>query len=178
MPANNNEARSTRAPPRQGAAIGHDRLPKDTFRRMFSLRLLRGLIPLLALLPPAAHAGPSITIEPSPVYVSPGESVQLEARVRGPGEYRVKWILQAPVVGDVDAGALSESGVYTAPAQSPRGPIRIVAQVATGKWNLPVAAASTPVRVLPPGVQPPARPAPPERGFPERPERPEPPGMR
>jgi hypothetical protein len=52
--------------------------------------------------------------------------------------------------------------------------------VSTGKWNLPVAAASTPVRVLPPGAEPPEPPARPQPGrFPQPPEpppRPEPPG--
>jgi hypothetical protein len=146
-------------------------------------RAARGLAAVAALtaLPMSAtQAGPSISIVPSPLYVTPGQSVQMEARVRGPGEYRVKWILQAPVVGEADAGTLTEDGHYTAPQAPPRGPVRIVAQVSTGKWNLPVAAASTPVRVLPPGAEPPEPPARPQPGrFPQPPEpppRPEPPG--
>ena len=97
-------------------------------------------------------AAPTITITPSPVVAYPGESVQVKADIGGPSEYRVKWILQGPLVGGVDAGRLSKDGVYTAPAAIPAGPVRIVAQISTGEWNLPVAAASVPVQIIPEGM--------------------------
>lgn len=123
-------------------------------------------------------AGPSITITPWPVAVSPGKSVQLKAEVEGPSEYRVKWILQGPIMENVDAGTLTEGGLYTAPESIPVGPVRIVAQVSIGEWNLPVAAASVPVQVMPaaappPSVMPPPPVPPPP--FPA-PEQPHPPG--
>jgi hypothetical protein len=119
-----------------------------------------------------AAAGPTIRINPSPVYVHPGDSVQLRADILGPSEYRTKWILQGPILDGVDAGSLTQEGVYTAPAARPPGPVRVVVQVSTGEWNLPVAAASVPVRILPEHM-----PLPPEApGLPrERPTPPPPP---
>jgi hypothetical protein len=102
-----------------------------------------------------AVAAPTITIIPSPVFVSPGEAVQLRAQVHGPSEYRVKWILQGPMMEGTDVGILTQDGVYTAPRAMPMGPIRIVAQISLGQWNLPVAAASVPVQVVPEGAKPP-----------------------
>jgi hypothetical protein len=127
-----------------------------------------------------AQAGPAIFVEPSPVIVSPGESVQVRATVQGPSEYRVRWILQGPLRETSDIGTLSEDGLYTAPKELPRGPIRIVVQVSLGKYNLPVAAASVPVDVVPPGFKPPEMPvpgalAPPPPPPPPEPSRPGPP---
>ncbi len=118
-------------------------------------------------------AAPSIAITPSPVIAYPGESVQLSADIRGPSEYRVKWILQGPMMDGVDPGELTEGGLYTAPQYPPPGPVRIVVQISTGQWNLPVAAASVPVQIVPEGVPKPefkVPPPPPPPAFP-RPDR-------
>lgn len=124
---------------------------------------------LLLLLPMAARvaiAAPNISIYPSPVITEVGQSVQLKAVVVGPSQYQVKWILQGPLFDGSDAGTLTQSGVYTAPATLPRGPVRIVVQISTGQWNLPVAAASVPVDILPRGrAPPPPPPPPPPPGF-------------
>ena len=96
------------------------------------------------------------------------ESVQLKVDIGGPSEYRVKWILQGPLVGGIDAGQLSDDGLYTAPASMPTGPVRIVTQISTGEWNLPVAAASVPVQIIPEGMPKPTfgrPPAPPPFPF-------------
>lgn len=122
----------------------------------------------------AAHAGPAIFVEPSPVVVSPGESVQIRATVQGPSEYRVRWILQGPLREGGDIGTLSEEGLYTAPKELPRGPIRIVVQVSLGQYNLPVAAASVPVDVVPLGFKPPEMPPRGSLTPPPPPPRPEP----
>jgi hypothetical protein len=124
-----------------------------------STRRLRTLLALLALACSAAWAAPTISIEPSPVVVSPGETVSLRAEVQGPSEYRLRWILQGPLGGAGDIGSITQDGVYTAPAGIPRGPVRIVVQVSLGQYNLPVAAASVPVDVFPAGMKPPAFPA-------------------
>jgi hypothetical protein len=118
------------------------------------------LLAMLCLAASPLRAGPSIRIEPSPVILSTGESVQLRATVEGPSDYRVRWILQGPLAGGAELGTLTEDGLYTAPAAVPRGPVRIVVQVSLGQYNLPVAAASVPVDVLPPGFKPPEMPAP------------------
>ena len=117
----------------------------------------------------AGLAAPTITIAPSPVIAYPGETVQLKVDISGPTEYRVKWILQGPLVGGVDPGQLSEEGLYTAPTAMPTGPVRIVAQISTGQWNLPVAAASVPVQIIPKGMPKPqfgTPPPPPPFPFP------------
>ena len=118
----------------------------------------RGVLATLAavtLVGQAAVAGPSIRIEPSPVIVGPGESVQLRAVIQGPSEYKVRWILQGPLIEGADVGTLTDEGVYTAPGSIPRGRVRIVVQVSIGQYNLPVAAASVPVDILPAGMKPP-----------------------
>lgn len=125
---------------------------------------------LSALFAGAGLAAPSIFITPSPVIAYPGEAVQLRADIGGPTEYRVKWILQGPLVGSANAGKLTEDGLYTAPITVPAGPVRIVAQISTGQWNLPVAAASVPVQIIPEGMPKPqfgAPPPPPPLPFPE-----------
>ena len=136
-----------------------------------------GLLSALLLVGPVTLAGPSIRVEPAPVIVSPGETVRLKAVVQGPSEYRVRWILQGPVGDGGDIGTLTDDGVYTAPAGIPRGRIRIVAQISLGQYNLPVAAASVPVDIVPAGMKPPELgptggfapppppPPPPEPGF-------------
>ena len=136
-----------------------------------------GLLSALLLVGPVTLAGPSIRVEPAPVIVSPGETVRLKAVVQGPSEYRVRWILQGPVSDGGDIGTLTDEGVYTAPAGIPRGRIRIVAQISLGQYNLPVAAASVPVDIVPAGMKPPELgptggfapppppPPPPEPGF-------------
>lgn len=131
---------------------------------MFRRHLLQRVLPALAFCiwqTGTALAGPAITILPSPVIISPGDSLQLRAQVRGPSDYRVKWILQGPMVGVSDAGTLTEDGVYTAPASMPMGPIRVVVQISLGQWNLPVAAASAPVHLVPEGARPPEMAPPP-----------------
>jgi hypothetical protein len=120
-----------------------------------SLLRVLALLGLCAWQAGPAMAAPTITLIPSPVFVSPGKSVQLRARVHGPSEYRVKWILQGPTMEGTDSGTLTQDGVYTAPSAMPAGPIRIVAQISLGQWNLPVAAASVPVQVVPEGAKPP-----------------------
>ncbi len=117
----------------------------------------------------AGLAAPTISITPSPVIAYPGEAVQLQADIGGPTEYRVKWILQGPLVGGIDPGKLTEDGLYTAPTSMPAGPVRIVVQISTGQWNLPVAAASVPVQIIPQGMPKPqfgAPPPPPPFPFP------------
>ena len=137
---------------------------------MFRHHLLQRVLAALALgiwQTGTALAAPTITIMPSPVVVSPGKSLQLRAEVHGPSDYRVKWILQGPMVGGGDAGTLTEDGIYTAPASLPIGPIRVVVQVSLGEWNLPVAAASVPVHLVPEGaVPPPVAPPPPPPPMP------------
>jgi hypothetical protein len=126
-----------------------------------SLLRVLGVLGLWAWQAGMSMAAPTITIIPSPVFVSPGESVQIRARVHGPSEYRVKWILQGPMAEGTDYGTLTQDGVYTAPNAIPMGPIRIVAQISLGQWNLPVAAASVPVQVVPEGAKPPEMAPPP-----------------
>ncbi len=125
---------------------------------MASVRWIAVWAALGLLLSAVAQAGPMIFVEPSPVVVSPGESVQVRATVQGPSEYRVRWILQGPLSAEGDIGTLSEDGLYTAPKELSRGPVRIVVQVSLGQYNLPVAAASVPVHVVPPGFKPPEMP--------------------
>lgn len=142
---------------------------------MFTRPVAGLLTAVMLMVSAAAAAGPSIRIHPTPVYVHPGQSVQLTASIYGPSEYRTKWILQGPILDGVDAGTLTQDGVYTAPATRPPGAVRVVVQVATGQWNLPVAAASVPVRILPAHMPlPPEPPGDPSAPFP-LPQAPEPP---
>lgn len=174
-------------------AFGPDTICRASKRRFpiqreFRTSAIGALLLLVGFCPGLATAGPSISIRPNPVIVSPGQSIQLETHIIGPSQYRVKWILQGPLIGEVDAGSLSADGLYQAPGRRPHGPVRIVVQVSTGEWNLPVAAASVAVRFVPEGMpaptfslpppppEPPGSPefpAPPE--FPEFPAPPEPP---
>jgi hypothetical protein len=120
-----------------------------------------------------AHGGPTVQMEPYPVVVSPGETVQVKATVVGPSEYKLRWILQGPIGDDARVGNLSQEGLYTAPEQLPRGPVRIVVQVSLGQYDLPVAAASVPVDIFPTGMKPPTAGAP--AGLPPPPPPPAPP---
>ncbi len=141
---------------------------KENEKTMPKLIISRICLVLSTFYAVAGLAAPTITITPSPVVAYPGESVQLKVDIGGPSEYRVKWILQGPLVGGIDAGQLSDDGLYTAPASMPTGPVRIVTQISTGEWNLPVAAASVPVQIIPEGMPKPAfgrPPAPPPFPF-------------
>jgi hypothetical protein len=131
--------------------------------RSEGLGIARALLLGGAVVAGGALAGPTIRITPAPVVVNPGDSVQIEATVEGPSEYRVRWLLQGPLAEGTALGTLTQEGLYTAPAQVPPGPVRIVVQVSLGQYNLPVAATSVPVDILPAGFKPPQPPAAPPR---------------
>ncbi len=92
-------------------------------RRIFYrlTRCLMALLPAAALAGSAAWAG-AVTVRVSPPIqtLSPQETQQFAATVRGAGNTAVTWLVNGIPGGAPSLGLISSTGLYTAPADVPR----------------------------------------------------------
>ncbi len=80
----------------------------------------------------------TVSIAPASVAVPPGGTAQLTATVTNAANTGVIWEVNGVIGGDAAAGAISASGLYTAPAASPSPAIVVVTAVSA---QTPAAAA-------------------------------------
>ena len=91
----------------------------------------------------------TVTISPGSASVQVGKSQQFTAKVSGTTNTGVNWLVGGVVGGSSSVGTISASGLYTAPASVPTGPVAVTAQSAFA----PTSSANAAVTVLPAPAQ-------------------------
>jgi len=80
------------------------------------------------VVPPPSPSGVSLTISPTSTSLEVGQTQQFSATVTGTTNNSVTWLVNGAAGGSLTAGVISSTGLYTAPAAAPAGPVTVTAQ--------------------------------------------------
>src|SRR5260370_636031 len=98
---------------------------------MFYMHKSEGLLLFvlgLLLAPASLSYAQSVTVQPAMPFVGVGQTVQFSAQITGLTNTAVTWSAGGMVGGNSTAGAISSTGLYTAPTNLPgKNPVQIIA---------------------------------------------------
>jgi hypothetical protein len=97
---------------------------------------------------PAATVSVSVSISPGSATLQVNGSQQFAAAVSGTTYTSVNWLVSGVLGGNSSVGTISSSGLYTAPANAPTGPVTVTAQ----STYQSTASASAAVSITPPAT--------------------------
>jgi hypothetical protein len=80
------------------------------------------------VVPMSSPSDVSLTVSPTSTRLGVGQTQQFSAAISGTTTNSVTWLVNGEAGGNLSVGVISSTGLYTAPATAPAGPVTVTAE--------------------------------------------------